>query len=206
LNGKRIFIRDDHNSVVVKCGADSFWYISTRKNRRGIGTPARRLPPGLGIKAQARCLQTIRDLAALVFVFKCDVVRAGTQRLQPAFHPSATNEFYFFNDHAANRHRDSAIAISHCRLMRKHTYFIGQPDIWGAVLFAAQFITVGQCKGGASMKMSDFSKLIKTRLTFLVVFSASISYIIGVKMGGEQINWLSWTKAGYRRFPGNIGS
>jgi protoheme IX farnesyltransferase len=43
------------------------------------------------------------------------------------------------------------------------------------------------------MKMSDFSKLIKTRLTFLVVFSASISYIIGAKMSGG-INWYDWGK------------
>ena len=38
------------------------------------------------------------------------------------------------------------------------------------------------------MKMSDFSKLIKTRLTFLVVFSASISYLIGLKED-HTLNW-----------------
>jgi protoheme IX farnesyltransferase len=32
------------------------------------------------------------------------------------------------------------------------------------------------------MKLSDFSKLIKLRLTFLVVFSASISFLIGSKV------------------------
>src|ERR1700761_9585801 len=43
------------------------------------------------------------------------------------------------------------------------------------------------------MKGSDFSKLIKTRLTFLVVFSASISYLIGSKENGV-INWGDWGK------------
>src|SRR5476649_1835199 len=47
------------------------------------------------------------------------------------------------------------------------------------------------------MKMSDFSKLIKTRLTFLVVFSASISYLIGLKEDhalnwGEPEIWKHW--------------
>src|SRR5476651_1151472 len=41
------------------------------------------------------------------------------------------------------------------------------------------------------MKMSDFSKLIKFRLTFLVVFSASISFLIGSKVNGV-IEWKSW--------------
>jgi protoheme IX farnesyltransferase len=43
------------------------------------------------------------------------------------------------------------------------------------------------------MSFSDFSKLIKTRLTFLVVFSASISFLIGSKVNGEII-WLNWVK------------
>ena len=41
------------------------------------------------------------------------------------------------------------------------------------------------------MKWSDFSKLIKLRLTFLVVFSASISFLIGSKVNG-QIVWSNW--------------
>lgn len=41
------------------------------------------------------------------------------------------------------------------------------------------------------MKMSDFSKLVKMRLTLLVVFSASISFIIGSKVNGEII-WGDW--------------
>lgn len=41
------------------------------------------------------------------------------------------------------------------------------------------------------MKLSDFSKLIKLRLTFLVVFSASISFLIGSKVNGEII-WKNW--------------
>jgi len=45
------------------------------------------------------------------------------------------------------------------------------------------------------MNWGDFSKLIKFRLTFLVVFSASISFLIGnkadVKTGGA-INWQHW--------------
>nr|WP_090471707.1 heme o synthase [Mucilaginibacter sp. OK268] len=41
--------------------------------------------------------------------------------------------------------------------------------------------------------MKDFSKLIKTRLTFLVVFSASISFLIGSKVNGH-IDWLNWVK------------
>jgi protoheme IX farnesyltransferase len=43
------------------------------------------------------------------------------------------------------------------------------------------------------MNMKDFSKLIKTRLTFLVVFSASISFLIGSKVNGH-IDWLNWIK------------
>jgi len=52
------------------------------------------------------------------------------------------------------------------------------------------------------MKLSDFSKLIKFRLTFLVVFSASISFIIGVKANGgntwgslySTTMWWDWLK------------
>ena len=43
------------------------------------------------------------------------------------------------------------------------------------------------------MNWGDFSKLIKLRLTFLVVFSASISFLIGSKVNGEII-WLNWAK------------
>ena len=43
------------------------------------------------------------------------------------------------------------------------------------------------------MSFSDFSKLIKFRLTFLVVFSASISFLIGSKMNGVII-WYDWGK------------
>ncbi|QQL48722.1 heme o synthase [Mucilaginibacter ginkgonis] len=41
------------------------------------------------------------------------------------------------------------------------------------------------------MKLSDFVKLVKFRLTFLVVFSASISFLIGSKVNG-YINWENW--------------
>lgn len=41
------------------------------------------------------------------------------------------------------------------------------------------------------MIWTDFSKLIKFRLTFLVVFSASISFLIGSKVNGV-INWGNW--------------
>jgi protoheme IX farnesyltransferase len=47
------------------------------------------------------------------------------------------------------------------------------------------------------MKMSDLSKLIKTRLTVLVVFSASISFLIGSKANAQThgvINWENWVK------------
>ncbi|HVW96530.1 MAG TPA: heme o synthase [Mucilaginibacter sp.] len=43
------------------------------------------------------------------------------------------------------------------------------------------------------MKLADFSKLIKLRLTFLVVFSASISFLIGSKVNGH-IDWMNWLK------------
>jgi len=43
------------------------------------------------------------------------------------------------------------------------------------------------------MIWSDFSKLIKLRLTFLVVFSASISFLIGSKVNGEIV-WGNWVK------------
>lgn len=39
--------------------------------------------------------------------------------------------------------------------------------------------------------LSDFKKLIKLRLTFLVVFSASVSFLIGSKEQGA-INWTNW--------------
>lgn len=39
--------------------------------------------------------------------------------------------------------------------------------------------------------ISDFKKLIKLRLTFLVVFSASVSFLIGSKEQG-MINWSNW--------------
>lgn len=42
------------------------------------------------------------------------------------------------------------------------------------------------------MKWKDFSKLIKFRLTFLVVFSASVTFLIGSKATGGPINWLHW--------------
>ncbi|PJJ83908.1 heme o synthase [Mucilaginibacter auburnensis] len=52
------------------------------------------------------------------------------------------------------------------------------------------------------MKFADFSKLIKFRLTFLVVFSASISFIIAVKANGgdtwgslySTTMWFNWIK------------
>ncbi|MBD1364872.1 protoheme IX farnesyltransferase [Mucilaginibacter sp. ZT4R22] len=52
------------------------------------------------------------------------------------------------------------------------------------------------------MKWSDFSKLIKLRLTFLVTFSASISFIIAVKANGgdtwgslySSTMWINWVK------------
>jgi protoheme IX farnesyltransferase len=47
------------------------------------------------------------------------------------------------------------------------------------------------------MKWSDFSKLIKTRLTVLVVFSASISFLIGQMANTKThgtINWENWGK------------
>ncbi|TKC07539.1 heme o synthase [Pedobacter frigoris] len=45
--------------------------------------------------------------------------------------------------------------------------------------------------------LADFSKLIKFRLTFLVVFSASVTFLIGSKVsigGGEApgIDWINW--------------
>ncbi|SDG57485.1 heme o synthase [Mucilaginibacter sp. P25] len=43
------------------------------------------------------------------------------------------------------------------------------------------------------MKWTDFSKLIKTRLTTLVVFSASISFLIGSRANGHIV-WIDWVK------------
>lgn len=40
--------------------------------------------------------------------------------------------------------------------------------------------------------ISDFKKLIKLRLTFLVVFSASVSFLIGSKAQHLEINWFNW--------------
>jgi heme o synthase len=39
--------------------------------------------------------------------------------------------------------------------------------------------------------LSDFNKLIKLRLTLTVVFSASVSFLIGSKVQGE-VNWINW--------------
>jgi protoheme IX farnesyltransferase len=49
------------------------------------------------------------------------------------------------------------------------------------------------------MIWKDFTKLIKLRLTFLVVFSASISFLIGSKVNGEIIwsNWLILIAGGF---------
>ena len=43
------------------------------------------------------------------------------------------------------------------------------------------------------MNWSDFSKLIKLRLTVLVVFSASISFLVGSRANGH-IDWVNWVK------------
>ena len=43
------------------------------------------------------------------------------------------------------------------------------------------------------MLLKDFKNLVKLRLTFLVVFSASISFLIGSD-GLAQINWINWLK------------
>ncbi|MBE7177197.1 MAG: protoheme IX farnesyltransferase [Mucilaginibacter polytrichastri] len=43
------------------------------------------------------------------------------------------------------------------------------------------------------MSWKDFSNLIKFRLTFTVVFSASIAFLIGSKVNG-QIIWVDWVK------------
>jgi protoheme IX farnesyltransferase len=43
------------------------------------------------------------------------------------------------------------------------------------------------------MNWKDFSKLVKMRLTFLVVFSASISFLIGSRANGH-IDWINWVK------------
>ncbi len=77
-----------------------------------------------------------------------------------------------------------------------------------SLLFGAQFYLLlnlfrsAEVTWRASMKFSDFSKLIKFRLTFLVVFSASISFIIAVKANGgntwgslySSIMWINWIK------------
>ncbi|ASU32800.1 heme o synthase [Mucilaginibacter xinganensis] len=49
------------------------------------------------------------------------------------------------------------------------------------------------------MIWKDFTKLIKLRLTFLVVFSASISFLIGSKVNGEIVwgNWLILITGGF---------
>lgn len=43
------------------------------------------------------------------------------------------------------------------------------------------------------MNWKDFSKLVKMRLTLLVVFSASISFLIGSKVN-SHIDWINWVK------------
>ncbi len=49
------------------------------------------------------------------------------------------------------------------------------------------------------MSWKDFSKLIKLRLTFLVVFLASISFLIGSKVNGQIVwgNWLMLISGGF---------
>ncbi|PWG78824.1 heme o synthase [Pararcticibacter amylolyticus] len=50
-------------------------------------------------------------------------------------------------------------------------------------------ISVNKAEEGTFI--SDFKKLIKLRLTFLVVFSASVSFLIASRELGS-VNWLSW--------------
>ena len=50
-------------------------------------------------------------------------------------------------------------------------------------------ISVTKVSGGTFI--SDFKKLIKLRLTFLVVFSASVSFLIASKEQGAGVNWLN---------------
>lgn len=50
-------------------------------------------------------------------------------------------------------------------------------------------ISVNEAEEGTFI--SDFKKLIKLRLTFLVVFSASVSFLIASRELGS-VNWLSW--------------
>jgi hypothetical protein len=74
---------------------------------------------------------------------ECDVICAGTQRFQQAFHPSAINEFYIFNDYAANRHRDSISYFALPPLRKPYIFYLA------SLIFGAQFylllnlITVG---------------------------------------------------------------
>src|SRR5262249_52752344 len=55
-----------------------------------------------------------------------------------------------------------------------------------------EFIQIGKLIRYGKMNWKDFSKLIKFRLTFLVVFSASVSFLIGSKATGNPINWMHW--------------
>ena len=73
--------------------------------------------------------------------------------------------------------------------------------VLASLIFGAQFYLVlnlyqsVSLQGVQQMKWSDFSKLIKFRLTFLVVFSASISFLIGSKANAATmavINWKHW--------------
>lgn len=52
-------------------------------------------------------------------------------------------------------------------------------------------INIGMNKVSETTFISDIKKLVKFRLTFLVVFSASVSFLIGSKEQGT-INWLNW--------------
>jgi protoheme IX farnesyltransferase len=93
--------------------------------------------------------------------------------------------------------------ISFAAIRAGIAYSFGKPCIWRAILFDAEFIPVGNIHGGTHHdEVGDFSKLIKFRLTFLVVFSASISFIIAVKANGgntwgslySTTMWMNWLK------------
>lgn len=54
-----------------------------------------------------------------------------------------------------------------------------------------QDLNIGVAKAQQVSFVSDFKKLIKVRLTFLVVFSASVSFLIGSRLIGS-VNWTNW--------------
>jgi hypothetical protein len=71
-----------------------------------------------------------------------NVVRFDPQALWSPFYTPAVNELYLFNDHAADSYWYIIIILGIATICAGSAYCVGQPYIWGSILFAFKFISV----------------------------------------------------------------